>query len=133
MTIGPDPSPGSRNGENTKLLERAALQLKEYFAGARKDFDLPVACLGTDFQQSIWRELSTIAYGTSVTYQELGRRVGHEKAARAVGGAVGKNPVPIIVPCHRVLGASHTITGYSGGEGIPTKEKLLALEGIHYR
>ena len=72
-------------------------------------------------------------FGTSVTYQQLGESAGVGKAPRAVGGAVGKNPVPIIVPCHRVLGASKKITGYSGGEGIPTKERLLALEGISYR
>lgn len=133
MIIGPGQTPRPNPGESGELLQRATRQLEEYFAGARTVFDLPIKCAGTEFQQSIWRELANIPYGTSVTYQELGNTVGVPQGARAVGGAVGKNPVPIIVPCHRVLGAGHKITGYSGGEGIPTKEKLLALEGISYR
>lgn len=120
-------------GENAAVLDNAAAQLSEYFAGTRTSFDLPIAWEGTPFQQAIWRELQSIPFGKSVTYQELGESAGVGKAPRAVGGAVGKNPVPIIVPCHRVLGASSKITGYSGGEGIPTKERLLALEGISYR
>lgn len=133
MTIGPDHSSASDTETSSAVLATAASQLNEYFAGTRTSFDLPVAWEGTAFQQAIWRELQSIPFGTSVTYQELGESAGVGKAPRAVGGAVGKNPVPIIVPCHRVLGASRKITGYSGGEGIPTKERLLALEGISYR
>jgi len=133
VTIGPDHSTASSAEVTNPVLVSAAAQLNEYFAGTRTHFDLPIAWEGTAFQQAVWRELQSIPFGTSVTYQELGESAGLGKAPRAVGGAVGKNPVPIIVPCHRVLGASKKITGYSGGEGIPTKERLLALEGISYR
>jgi methylated-DNA-[protein]-cysteine S-methyltransferase len=134
VAIGRDLSKVSNSsGENSAVLERAATQLSEYFAGSRRHFELPVAWEGTPFQKSIWHELERIPYGQVVTYQELGTRVGAPQAARAVGGAVGKNPIPIIVACHRVMGSSGRITGYSAGEGIPTKKWLLTLEGITYR
>lgn len=134
MIIGLGPSPAAdSSADDTAVLERAATQLSEYFAGARTVFDLPVSYQGTAFQRAIWHQLEEIPFGTSVTYNDLGQAAGIGIAPRAVGGAVGKNPVPIIVPCHRVIGASGKITGYSGGDGIPTKEKLLALEGISYR
>jgi methylated-DNA-[protein]-cysteine S-methyltransferase len=119
--------------EETTLLLRAKEQLGEYFAHTRHEFDLPLQLSGTPFQEAIWRTLGTIPYGSTLSYQDLGEKAGRGKAPRAVGGAVGRNPIPIIVPCHRVLAADGRITGYGGGEGIPTKEKLLELEGISYR
>ncbi len=116
------------------VLDRAALQLEQYFAGRRHDFDVPVSlAAGTAFQRSVWEQLVDLEWGEVVSYGDLGRGTGRATAGRAVGGAVGANPVPIIVPCHRVLGSDGTITGYSGGEGIPTKSWLLAHEGIAHR
>jgi methylated-DNA-[protein]-cysteine S-methyltransferase len=115
------------------VLDRAVEQLAQYFAGQRRDFDLPVNLAGTAFQLSVWEQLVDLEWGEVVSYGDLGRGTGRATAGRAVGGAVGANPVPIIVPCHRVLGSDGTITGYSGGEGIPTKSWLLAHEGIAHR
>lgn len=112
------------------VLERAVAQLREYFAGERHDFDLPVELAGTAFQRAVWEQLVQLQWGEVISYGELGMATGRPTAGRAVGGAVGANPVPIIVPCHRVLGASGRITGFSGGEGIPTKSWLLDHEGI---
>lgn len=94
---------------------------------------LPVTLGGTDFQRSVWRELTDIPFGEVVSYREIGMATGRPTAGRAVGGAVGANPVPIIIPCHRVLASNGRITGYSGGNGIPTKEWLLDHEGIEHR
>jgi methylated-DNA-[protein]-cysteine S-methyltransferase len=115
------------------VIELATRQLDEYFAGKRTTFDLPLKAQGTAFQQSIWSALQDIPYGHTTSYGELGSAVGKPGSARAVGGAVGANPLPIVIPCHRVLASDRRITGYSGGEGIPTKEKLLGLENISYR
>lgn len=112
------------------ILDRAAIQLEEYFAGRRKDFDLPVSFQGTEFQRSVWTQLNDLGFGEVASYGELGLATGRATAGRAVGGAVGANPIPIIVPCHRVLASNNRITGYSGGQGIPTKAWLLAHEGI---
>ena len=134
MTIGRSPSSKPIvNPADADVLQRAACQLGEYFDGSRTTFDLPLALSGTRFQEAIWNELTTIPFGEKLTYDELGQKAGLGRAPRAVGGAVGRNPIPIIVPCHRVLGASGTITGYSAGDGIPTKEKLLRHEGIEFR
>lgn len=107
-------------------VARAARQLREYFAGKRTDFDLPLAPEGTEFQRSVWRRLQEIPYGETISYGELARRVGNPKASRAVGAANGQNPIPIVIPCHRVIGANGKLTGFGGG--LPTKEALLALE-----
>lgn len=115
------------------VIELATRQLQEYFAGTRTTFDLPLKAEGTAFQQSIWKALQGIPHGQTTSYGELGSAVGKPGSARAVGGAVGANPLPIVIPCHRVLASDRRITGYSGGEGIPTKEKLLDLENISYR
>jgi methylated-DNA-[protein]-cysteine S-methyltransferase len=115
------------------LLERAAEQLREYFSGTRTDFDLPVSLGGTEFQRAIWAQLADVPFGGIVSYGELGHATGRAAAGRAVGGAVGANPIPIIVPCHRVLASNGRITGYSGGNGIPTKVWLLEHEGIAHR
>ena len=101
-------------------------QLREYFAGTRAEFDLPVAPEGTEFQQRVWRSLCDIPYGETISYGELARRVGNPQASRAVGAANGRNPIPIVIPCHRVIGSSGKLTGFGGG--LPVKETLLALE-----
>ena len=110
----------------TPLLQRTILQLQEYFLGQRKEFDLPINLKGTNFQIKVWQELQKIPYGEVISYSELAERINCPKAIRAVGGACGKNPIPIIVPCHRVLGKNGNLTGFSGG--INYKEKLLILE-----
>ena len=115
------------------VLDIAVAQLGQYFAGTRTEFDVPVLLIGTAFQQSVWRELATMPFGTVVSYGALGHATGRPTAGRAVGGAVGANPVPIIVPCHRVLATSGRITGFSAGEGIATKAWLLDHEGIEHR
>ena len=101
-------------------------QLHAYFAGDLETFDLPLAPEGTPFQQSVWRNLCDIPYGETISYGELATRIGNPKASRAVGLANGSNPIPIVIPCHRVIGANGKLTGYGGG--LPIKEKLLALE-----
>jgi methylated-DNA-[protein]-cysteine S-methyltransferase len=115
---------------STPVLAEAARQLHEYFAGTRRDFNLPVRLLGTAFQRAVWSRLDALAWGEYTSYGELGNDIGKPGSARAIGGAVGSNPIPIIIGCHRVLSANGKITGYSGGEGIPTKLWLLAHEGI---
>jgi len=113
------------------LLERAAVELGEYFAGTRTGFDLPVRLTGgTVFQQSVWQRLAGLRFGEVISYGELGASIGRPGSGRAIGGAVGANPIPILVGCHRVLAANGRITGYSGGNGIPTKAWLLDHEGI---
>jgi methylated-DNA-[protein]-cysteine S-methyltransferase len=118
--------------KSSKLLDLAAKQLGEYFAGKRHNFELPVAPHGTEFQESIWNQLARLEWGEVRSYGELGILTGRASAGRAVGGAVGANPIPIIIPCHRVLGGDRRITGYSGGNGIPTKAWLLEHENIEF-
>ena len=113
--------------EDAAAFGEVARQLDGYFDGSRTTFDLPLAHAGTPFQRRVWDELARIQQGTTVTYGELAARVGHPGAARAVGAAVGRNPISIVVPCHRVIGADGTLTGYAGGVG--RKAFLLALEG----
>lgn len=119
--------------KSTKVLATASKQLREYFAGNRRSFDLPVSVAGTPFQESVWDQLVAIPFGEVVSYGELGRITGRATAGRAVGGAVGANPIPLIVPCHRVLASDGRVTGYSAGAGIPTKLWLLDHEGIPHR
>lgn len=109
------------------LFARLAAELDEYLAGRRTRFDLPLAPVGDDFQQSVWRMLREIPYGETVTYGELAVRLGDGNLARRVGGAVGRNPISILVPCHRVVGADGSLTGYAGG--LDRKRRLLELEG----
>jgi len=101
-------------------------QLAEYFAGHRREFDVPLALAGTPFQRTVWRALQDIPYGSTTSYGEVARRIGRPNAVRAVGLANGRNPVSIIVPCHRVIGASGSLIGYGGG--LERKRRLLALE-----
>jgi methylated-DNA-[protein]-cysteine S-methyltransferase len=120
----PKPDPTWR--ENPSQLQEAIRQLRAYFAGELETFDLPLAPQGTAFQLKVWKLLCDIPYGETISYGELARRVGNPKASRAVGLANGSNPIPIIIPCHRVIGSNGKLTGYGGG--LPLKEKLLALE-----
>ena len=109
------------------ILDEADRQLKEYFEGKRTVFDLPLAPKGTEFQQQVWDLLKEIPYGTTTTYGELSQKLGNPKAIRALGKANGMNPIPIIIPCHRVVGANDDLIGYSGG--IERKKQLLQHEG----
>jgi methylated-DNA-[protein]-cysteine S-methyltransferase len=104
-------------------------QLEEYFSGRRRDFDLPLRLDGTDFQQRVWQVLTEIPYGVTWSYGQLARRIGNPNASRAVGLANGRNPVSILVPCHRVIGADGSLTGYGGG--VERKRWLLAHEGLN--
>jgi methylated-DNA-[protein]-cysteine S-methyltransferase len=131
--VGSDRVGSDRIAENdSPLLTLAATQLAEYFDGKRHTFELPVKLSGTEFQSEIWEQLSLIGWGEVRSYGELGVASGRATAGRAVGGAVGANPIPIIIPCHRVLATNRRITGYSGGNGIPTKIWLLDHEGIEH-
>jgi methylated-DNA-[protein]-cysteine S-methyltransferase len=111
---------------NEKPLAKARKQLDEYFKGARKDFDLALQLSGTEFQVSVLEALQNIPYGETVSYGEIAKRIGRPKAVRAVGAANGRNPIPIVVPCHRVIGSGGDLTGFGGG--LDTKEALLRLE-----
>lgn len=111
---------------NERPFAEARRQLGEYFDGKRKDFDLPLRPDGTEFQLAVLDALCEIPYGTTVSYRDIAERIGRPKAVRAVGAANGRNPIPIIIPCHRVIGSSGDLTGFGGG--LPTKEALLRLE-----
>jgi len=114
---------------NVPPLEETVRQLTEYFAGTRRDFDLPLRLQGTAFQQRVWRELTAIPYGGTLSYGELAKRIDKPSASRAVGLANGRNPISILVPCHRVIGADGSLTGYGGG--LDRKRWLLCHEGLH--
>ena len=114
------------------VLDAAREQLLQYFAGTRTKFDVPVRFSGTPFQQAVWAELVRLGWGEATSYGALAAAVGKPGSARAIGGAVGANPVPIIIGCHRVLASDGRITGYSGGDGIPTKLWLLGHERIGF-
>lgn len=115
-----------QEGDNI-VLRTTRKQLDEYFTGKRKTFDLPLSPTGTDFQRLVWMTLATIPYGNTISYAQLAARVGKPTAMRAVGSANGRNPLPIVLPCHRVIGADGSLTGFGGG--LPTKQFLLKLEG----
>lgn len=115
-----------QQGEHPVLTETRR-QLDEYFSNQRDHFDLPLAPQGTAFQQQVWMKLRDIDYGQTISYRQLAERIGNVKAMRAVGAANGRNPLPIVVPCHRVIGADGSLTGFGGG--LPTKQFLLQLEG----
>jgi len=123
-----DDEPESSN----EVLDLAREQLLQYFAGTRTEFEVPVRLVGTPFQESVWAELGRLGWGEAISYGALAAAVGKPGSARAIGGAVGANPVPIIVGCHRVLASDGRITGYSGGAGIPTKLWLLGHERIGF-
>ena len=118
--------PTVQTGERTELTDRAMEQLREYFSGQRKQFELPYELRGTEFQKKVWAALEAIPYGQTRSYREIAQAVGNPKAVRAVGAANGKNPMWIVVPCHRVIGADGGLTGYAGG--VELKRALLELE-----
>ena len=115
------------------VLDAAALQLDEYFAGIRTDFDLPLSTNGTAFQEAVWTKLRELDCGQYTSYGEIAEEIGKPGSGRAIGGAVGANPIPLLIGCHRVLASNQRITGYSGGQGIATKQWLLAHESITYK
>jgi methylated-DNA-[protein]-cysteine S-methyltransferase len=115
---------------DSRFMQDAVIQLKAYFSGSLKSFDLPLAPEGTDFQQRVWRALQGIPYGVLMSYQDIANKIGNPKACRAVGAANGKNPIPIVIPCHRVIGSNGHLTGFAGGLHI--KEYLIGLESATY-
>lgn len=112
--------------EDRAVFNSAIAQLEEYFAGRRKTFDLALFPQGTPFQKQVWSALQTIPYGETTSYKDLAQRIGKPKTVRAVGAANGANPIPIIIPCHRVIGSDGSLTGFGGG--LPLKKRLLELE-----
>lgn len=118
---------GAQRDDDDPVLQQAVEQLRAYFAGDREAFDLPLAPAGTAFQQEVWAALRTIPYGHTWSYRQLAEAIGRPTASRAVGAANGRNPLPIVVPCHRVIGADGSLTGFRGG--VRFKRALLALEG----
>ena len=115
-------------GKRTAFTDMIFTELEEYFCGKRKSFHISYKLTGTDFQLKVWRELEKIPYGNTLTYREIAERIGNSKAVRAVGAACGKNPIWIIVPCHRVVGSDGKLTGYAGG--VDMKRELLEIEGL---
>ncbi|WP_156324327.1 methylated-DNA--[protein]-cysteine S-methyltransferase [Bacillus sp. FJAT-27251] len=113
-------------------LQEATRQMEEYFSGARIKFELPIACLGTDFQLDVWKHLSEIPFGTTRSYQEVAEAIGRPKAVRAVGQANKANKLPIVIPCHRVIGKNRSLTGYAGTR-TDIKDQLLRLEGANFK
>lgn len=116
-----------KEGAPNGITEEACSQLSAYFAKTRHEFDLPIDVKGTEFQTSVWTALQSIPYGQTVSYLDIAKHIGNPKAVRAVGLANGKNPIAIVVPCHRVIGSNKTLTGYAGG--LARKQFLLNLEG----
>lgn len=112
----------------SEVIERARRQLDEFFAGKRREFDVPLLFVGTEFQKTVWNELLNIPFGSTISYGEMARRIGMPKAVRAVANANGANAMSIFAPCHRVIGSDHSLTGYGGG--LAAKRLLLELEGI---
>jgi methylated-DNA-[protein]-cysteine S-methyltransferase len=123
---GETPAPAPEWQHNSGICEDVIRQLQEYFAGQRQVFDLPLDPHGTPFQRQVWAALQSIPYGETISYAELARRIGKTSAVRAVGAANGQNPLPIVIPCHRVIGSDGSLTGYGGG--LPIKRFLLDLE-----
>jgi methylated-DNA-[protein]-cysteine S-methyltransferase len=125
------PVPPEENWErNDGLFKEVKEQLRSYFIGGLQSFEVPLAPDGTPFQLKVWEALRSIPYGETISYRELAIRIGHPKAVRAVGGANGRNPIPVIIPCHRVIGSDGALAGFSGGIGI--KKKLLGIEGVAF-
>ena len=129
IEFSPLPAPDAGwTAESTPVLVEVSRQLNEYFAGTRRSFDLTLEPSGTDFQQSVWKVLRGIPFGQTISYGEQARRLGDAKKARAVGSANGRNPLPIVVPCHRVIGTNGSLTGFAGG--MDAKKWLLTHEGV---
>ena len=126
-----DEKPDAEWKEDGAFFVEVIRQLNAYFAGELKEFEIPLLMLGTDFQKRVWKALLTIPYGETMSYGELAKKIGEPKAVRAVGAANGRNPIPIIVPCHRVIGSDGSLTGFGGG--LENKKKLLELESMQRR
>lgn len=124
----PEKEKAWRRDPNHAPLKQAKRELQEYFSGKRKRFAVALAPEGTPFQRSVWKAIATVRFGAAISYGELARRAGHPGSARAVGAATGRNPLTIIVPCHRIIGSNGSLTGYAGG--LDRKRSLLALEGL---
>ena len=122
----PDRHGSDGEAKTDTVLQQCELQLREYFAGERQTFQLPLAAQGTEFQQQVWAALRAIPFGELRSYRDIADSIGNRKAVRAVGAANGKNPIPIIVPCHRVIGSDGSLTGFAGG--LAAKQLLLQLE-----
>jgi methylated-DNA-[protein]-cysteine S-methyltransferase len=118
---------------SSKVLTDAKNQIAAYFAGKLERFTLPIEAVGTEFQKSVWKEISKIGFGRKISYGEIAAKIGNPAASRAVGAAVGSNPTPLLVGCHRVLGSTGKITGFTGAKGIKTKAWLLDHEEIEFR
>ena len=117
----------STSNHTVAILTAAADELSQFFSGARRNFSVPLQPHGTGFQLSVWSELQKVGWGETCTYREIAERLGKPKGFRAVGGAVGRNPIPIFIPCHRIVGANGALTGFSGG--LDNKQILLGCEG----
>jgi methylated-DNA-[protein]-cysteine S-methyltransferase len=117
---------------SSKVLEDAGIQLDMYLKGNLPKFSLPIKVSGTPFQLAVWKTIAKVPFGKTLSYGDIAKSIGKPQAARAVGAAVGANPTPLLIGCHRVLGSSGSLTGYSGGQGIKTKKLLLDHEGIDY-
>jgi len=111
---------------DSEILEKTRKQVDEYLAGNRRQFDIPLLMIGTNFQRRVWNELINVPYGSTATYVQIARAIGNEKAVRAVGQANRANPIPMIVPCHRIIGSAGELVGYGGG--LSVKKRLLKLE-----
>jgi methylated-DNA-[protein]-cysteine S-methyltransferase len=128
LSFAPDAGPPPQTPRDDERLAPAARQIAEYFAGERSVFDLPLRPAGTDFDHTVWAAVAEIGYGETATYGELAARIGRPGAARAVGAANGRNPIALVVPCHRVVGSGGALTGYA--YGVERKRALLELEGV---
>ena len=115
--------------QSDEIIEITKIQLAEYLAGDRREFDIPLLPVGSEFQKSVWNVLMNVPYGTTSTYLQLAHAIGNEKAVRAVAGANGANAIAIIIPCHRIIGSDGELVGYGGG--LTVKQRLLKLEGSH--
>lgn len=123
----------ARSEGSSKVLIDAKKQLDAYFSGKLDRFNIPIEAVGTEFQKSVWKEIAKLAFGKAISYGEIAAKIGNPAASRAVGAAVGSNPTPLLVGCHRVLGSSGKITGFTGAKGIKTKAWLLNHEEIEFR
>lgn len=112
--------------KDDEVLKQTRIQMDEYFSGSRKEFDIPLLMVGTDFQQSVWQTLTQVPYGTTLSYLQLAKKIKNEKAVRAVASANGANAISLIIPCHRIIGSNGELVGYGGG--LPAKKRLLKLE-----
>lgn len=118
---------------SSKVLTEAKNQIAAYFAGKIERFSVPIEAVGTEFQKAVWKEIAKLGFGKAISYGEIAAKIGKPQASRAVGSAVGSNPTPLLVGCHRVLGSSGKITGFTGAKGIKTKAWLLDHEQIEFR